>query len=552
MVSQQEETSGPFTGMAAATAVDEEGLGCPRTATEGAPESPDVLEEEPSVAAASQGPSAGMAAATAMDEEELGPPQLAATEGTCVGMAASTAAGAEESGHPQPAAIEGQTGVAPTALDFEMTLPSPEMVPQLEPEVAAHAGRAPESPDVLEEEPSVTAASQGASVVNEVPFMAGAEAHLDMDIAVEEDVLGELRELRAEAEEERVAQPPEPPPAVPSPEQHERQAQSPTGGQPGGATFQDESRFIVDQNGERLHKWKVDYATRAGAGMAMCRDLECLVRHEQDGVRSIEKGELRIGRRVLMDKGGDASDGHVVIMWYHARCIFNTFLRSRKSTRVIESVDDLEGFNDIRFDDQEMLRRVISGSEDVRAARNRTVGGRATKTPEKRGVPGGGDDPIPGVPTPAHKRMRKDKEEFCLSLKKGDRVWIFCRVRPPAPQNPVEVAREFAVKSPKPELGLIVEEATDESIVVQFESEDHEKERIDKYLSQDKRLAKIKAWFRYPRVFEGKKQKLPVSWIQMKPPPKLCGCVKQSWAHECPCGISCTRGSTKKVWGVGN
>jgi len=375
--------------------------------------------------------------------------------------------------------------------------------------------------------------------------MAGTEAHLDVDIAVEDDVLGELRELRSEAEQASQ------PPTLQAPEQPEQQAQSATEGQPEGVTFQDESRFILDQNGTRLYKWKVDYALRAGAGMAMCRDLECLVRNEQDGVRSIEKGELRIGRRVLMDRGGDTSDGSVVIMWYHARCIFNTFLRSRKSTRVIESVDDIEGFSEIRFDDQEMLRRIIAGSEDVRSARGHNVGGYAKKTPAKRPVPGGGDYPIPGIPTPT-KKMRKDKEEFCLSLKKGDRVWIFCRVRPPAPENPAQVAREFAVKSPKPELGIIIEEVNDDSIVVQFESEDHEKERIDKYLSQDKKLAKIKAWFRYPRVFEGKQQKLPVSWIQVKPPPKLCGCIKQQWAHDCPCGISCTRGSAKKVWGVGH
>mmetsp|Transcript_33571 Transcript_33571/g.105144 ORF Transcript_33571/g.105144 Transcript_33571/m.105144 type:complete len:307 (-) Transcript_33571:76-996(-) len=304
---------------------------------------------------------------------------------------------------------------------------------------------------------------------------------------------------------------------------------------------------MQDHQGNFLLKWKVDYATRGGGGVAMCRDLDCLDRHAQGGVRSIEKGELRIGRRVLMDK--DKDSGHVVLMWYHARCIFNTFLRSRKSTRVIESVEDLEGFHDIRQEDQDLLRRIIAGNEDVRAVRARTSGGRATKTPEKRPAPEGGDPD--GFPSAKKFRGKKDEEKRLL--KKGDRVWTYCRVRPPAaPDRPgaESVVREFAVKSPKPELGIIAEEVLDDQITVQFESAEHEQERIEKYLSSDKKLAKIRSWFMYPRVFEGKKQRLPLSWVQSRPPPKLCGCAKQQWAHPCEHFISCTRGRSTKVWGV--
>lgn len=353
------------------------------------------------------------------------------------------------------------------------------------------------------------------------------------------DVLGELRELRAEAESARKGDA-EPADASAVGETDQRIEGT-------GVGFQDESRYMRDQNDEKLHKWKVDYAMRAGAGMALCRDLECLERHVQGGVRSIEKGELRIGRRVLMERG-EGADGHVVIMWYHARCIFNTFLRSRKTTRTIESVDDLEGFGEIRLEDQEMLRRVIAGNEDVRTARNRSTSAHATKTPEKRGAPGG-DQAGYNMETPTGKKLRQTRDDLMM-LKKGDRVWTYCRIRPPPPQRPGEVMREFAVKSPKPELGIIVEEIKDDTVIVQFESEEHEKERIEKYLAPDKRTAKIRAWLRYPRVFEGKKQRLPLSWIQKKPPPKLCGCTKQSWAHECECGISCTRGVSRKVWGV--
>jgi len=99
---------------------------------------------------------------------------------------------------------------------------------------------------------------------------------------------------------------------------------------------------------------------------------------------------------------------------------------------------------------------------------------------------------------------------------------------------------------------MIVEEVEkDDSILVQFESAEHEQERIEKFQSPDKRMAKIRSWFMHPRVFEGKKQRLPLSWVQSKPPPRLCGCQKQQWAHPCEHGISCTRGTSTKVWGVG-
>lgn len=299
--------------------------------------------------------------------------------------------------------------------------------------------------------------------------------------------------------------------------------------------FCDESRYMRDENDRMLHKWKVEYASRGGGGRAMCRDLECLERHEQAGVRTIEKGELRIGRRVLMDK--DGGGGHLVMMWYHARCIFNTFLRSRKVTRVIESAEDLEGFEDVQLEDQAMLRRFIDGSEDVRGARGRAGGKRSLETPEK----GSG-----GLDEPASKRQNSGMQSRVF--KKGDRAWTFCRVRPPASHMPGPGA-EYAVKSPKPELGMIREEEKEGHFILQFESAEHEKERIEKY--GDRRHVKIRAWLRYPRIFEGKKQRIPTAWIQWnRPPPRLCGCTKQAWGHECDCGIACTRGSSVMVWGV--
>eukprot|EP00930_Biecheleria_cincta_P084315 TRINITY_DN73800_c0_g1_i1.p1 TRINITY_DN73800_c0_g1~~TRINITY_DN73800_c0_g1_i1.p1 ORF type:complete len:510 (-),score=128.99 TRINITY_DN73800_c0_g1_i1:587-2116(-) len=319
-------------------------------------------------------------------------------------------------------------------------------------------------------------------------------------------------------------EPPVPPPPSPWAEKSTRSNDD----------FVDESRFMRDENDEQQYKWKVDYASRGGGGKAMCRDTDCLERHRQDGVRSIDKGELRIGRRVLVEN-------KVVIMWHHARCIFNTFLRSRKTTRVIESPEDLEGFEKIDPEDQDFLRRIIAGQEDVRKAQRIGTGPRST--PQKRG-------PDPDAQTPAEKRQKDEKKK--IVLKKGDRCWAFCRVRPAPGAGAGEAAVEFAVKSPKPELGMVVEEERDGNFIVQFESAEHEKERLEKF--QMKRFKKLKAWLRYPRIYEGKKQRIPSNWIQWsRPPPRMCSCVKQEWSHDCPCtGIACTRGTKTTVWGVCN
>jgi len=337
--------------------------------------------------------------------------------------------------------------------------------------------------------------------------------------------LSPQKTVQAEQSSPQSPVPPVPPPPSPWAEKSTRSEDD----------FVDESRFMRDENDQQQYKWKVEYAGRGGAGKAMCRDSDCLERHRQDGVRSIEKGELRIGRRVLLDK-----ESKVVMMWHHARCIFNTFLRSRKNTRVIESPEDLEGFEKVEPEDQDFLRRIIAGQEDVRKAQRPRTGPRTT--PQKRG-------PDPDAETPAEKRQ-KEKEKK-VEIKKGMRCWTFCRVRPAPGAGAGDAAVEFAVKSPKPELGVVVEEARDGNFIIQFESAEHEKERLEKF--QNKRC-RIKAWLRYPRVYEGKKQRIPSNWIQWsRPPPRLCSCAKQEWAHDCPCtGISCTRGTKTAVWGVCN
>jgi hypothetical protein len=286
------------------------------------------------------------------------------------------------------------------------------------------------------------------------------------------------------------------------------------------------SRFLRDPNGNLLPKWCADYAKRDGGGRAQCRDTDCLERHDQGGIRLINKGCLRIGRRIVMKGHGESRDeGQLTMMWFHARCIFNSFTRARKDTRIIKHHEDIEGFESLAPDDQALLLRIMSGVEDVRSAKFGI-----NSTPQKRATEG--FDPE----TPAAKRRR---ERELPPLKVGDRVWTHFRTR----------VKDEITKSAKPELAQVASEPDGGFIVVQFESEEHEKERISRM--GQRKYKRTRAWLRFPRIFEGKKQRIQVHWLVLnRLPPRLCGCSQQEWGHKCVEG-SCTRGSNIKVWGVG-
>lgn len=72
----------------------------------------------------------------------------------------------------------------------------------------------------------------------------------------------------------------------------------------------------------------------------------------------IEKAALRIGKVVanpFSDDGGDMK------LWYHPNCIFETFLRARATTKIIEEAEDLEGFADLKKEDKDLVNNIIKG-----------------------------------------------------------------------------------------------------------------------------------------------------------------------------------------------
>lgn len=292
------------------------------------------------------------------------------------------------------------------------------------------------------------------------------------------------------------------------------------------------SNMMEGPNGQRMLKWKTDYA---GGHQAQCRDPQCLERLEAGGSRVIKKGMLRIGRRVLNDKGfGADGDAQMMMMWYHGRCIFNSFLRARKTTRTIQGEHDIEGFGNLHDDDKNLVRRMIEGNEDLRKATARGTEG--VSTPAPKGPRGGADGIMHGPgggparqPGSGQKRSYHDMIFGTgPQLELNDRVWAFFR-------DGVD-----RVKSKKSELGMIRTAAPrmDGCIRIQFESNDDRKDREEKYLNP--RRKRTRGWNRYARVFNGPSQWIPRHWLDVKRAvPPLCGCIKNTPDHMCAAGVAC-------------
>ena len=73
----------------------------------------------------------------------------------------------------------------------------------------------------------------------------------------------------------------------------------------------------------------------------------------------IEKGELRMAKIVpnfFHDGDGEMKQYH------HPRCIFETFIKARSTTKIIEEADNIEGFTDLQQDDKDMLNQLIKGN----------------------------------------------------------------------------------------------------------------------------------------------------------------------------------------------
>uniref|UniRef100_A0A674CSD6 DNA ligase n=1 Tax=Salmo trutta TaxID=8032 RepID=A0A674CSD6_SALTR len=98
-------------------------------------------------------------------------------------------------------------------------------------------------------------------------------------------------------------------------------------------------------------RYCVEYAKRGTAGCKKCKD-------------KIMKGLTRIGKIVpnpFSESAGEMKE------WYHVKCIFEKLERARATTKKIEDITDLEGWEELQDEDKELINKLV---EDLMAKAN--------------------------------------------------------------------------------------------------------------------------------------------------------------------------------------
>ncbi|XP_044077380.1 DNA ligase 3 isoform X1 [Siniperca chuatsi] len=88
----------------------------------------------------------------------------------------------------------------------------------------------------------------------------------------------------------------------------------------------------------------VEYAKRGTAGCKKCKD-------------KIQKGIVRIGKIVpnpFSESAGEMKE------WYHVKCIFEKLERARATTKKIEDITDLEGWEELQDEDKGLIDKHVS------------------------------------------------------------------------------------------------------------------------------------------------------------------------------------------------
>lgn len=91
----------------------------------------------------------------------------------------------------------------------------------------------------------------------------------------------------------------------------------------------------------------MEYAKRGTAGCKKCKD-------------KIVKGIVRIGKIVpnpFSESAGEMKE------WYHVKCIFEKLERARATTKKIEDLTELEGWEELQDEDKDLIKKHISGEE---------------------------------------------------------------------------------------------------------------------------------------------------------------------------------------------
>ncbi|NXS47973.1 DNLI3 ligase, partial [Balaeniceps rex] len=99
-------------------------------------------------------------------------------------------------------------------------------------------------------------------------------------------------------------------------------------------------------------RYCVDYAKRGTAGCKKCKE-------------KIVKGMVRIGKIVpnpFTESGGDMKE------WYHVHCMFEKLEKARATTKKIEDITDLEGWEELQDGEKELINKHISEANSKAAS----------------------------------------------------------------------------------------------------------------------------------------------------------------------------------------
>uniref|UniRef100_A0A671QDP9 DNA ligase n=1 Tax=Sinocyclocheilus anshuiensis TaxID=1608454 RepID=A0A671QDP9_9TELE len=97
-------------------------------------------------------------------------------------------------------------------------------------------------------------------------------------------------------------------------------------------------RFMAEQ------RYCVEYAKRGTAGCKKCKD-------------KIMKGLVRVGKIVpnpFSESAGEMKE------WYHVKCIFEKLERARATTKKIDDITELEGWEELQDEDKELINKHVS------------------------------------------------------------------------------------------------------------------------------------------------------------------------------------------------
>jgi len=136
----------------------------------------------------------------------------------------------------------------------------------------------------------------------------------------------------------------------------------------------------------------VEYAK---SGRSKCADTKCK--------QMIPAQELRIGRKTANPfHSGDNAGALDMLKWYHAGCMFSAQSRMRAGSKKISATSDLEGFADLKKEDQEQIRSYITNGPPP------TSGGAAGDGGKKRAA---GKGAASGKKKPKKKKAKKDRDD---------------------------------------------------------------------------------------------------------------------------------------------